>query len=281
MHTKQVSGLGRRSGETVTIPRTRNIGEPTTGIVTEQNKIPIDTFLMSTVAITVSEFGRGVEFTHKSDILSSFDIKNSIQKALKDQMQLILDTRAARAFKLAQLTYTPTGPAGGTIETAAASTVVASSNLTFKHLGLIRDIMRQDYHMPFYGQGHYVGLLSTKAARGIKADTTFQEMTKYLKPADLVYNSAIGKAEQIVIVEVNHATALSNNRGTDSVLGEAVFFGSEAVGLAEVETPEIRMAIPGDFGRAHAAAWYGIFEYGILWDTSNDGEARIVFVTSA
>jgi hypothetical protein len=27
-------------------------------------------------------------------------------------------------------------------------------------------------------------------------------------------------------------------------------------------------------------AWYGIFQYGIIWDTGNAGEARIVHVTS-
>lgn len=280
-HVRVVDGFGRRKGDTVTIVRVRNITEPTSGLVSETGKIPIDTFALSTVPITVSEFGRGVEFSHFSDILSKYDLKNPIQRKLRDQMGLVLDTRAATAFKTAKLTYVPTSLTGGTLETGGAATATATSNLTFRHLGDLRDRMRQDYHIPFYGEGHYVGLLSTKAARGIKLDTNFQEMTKYLRPGQLVYNSEIGKAEQIRVSEVNHATALSNSVGTDGVLGQAVIFGEDGVGMAEVETPELRMAIPAEFGRQHAVAWYGIFEYGIIWDTANDGEARIIFVTSA
>jgi len=45
-------------------------------------------------------------------------------------------------------------------------------------------------------------------------------------------------------------------------------------------SPELRAAIPGDFGRSKAVAWYGILEFDIIWDTGNPGEARIVHVAS-
>jgi hypothetical protein len=64
------------------------------------------------------------------------------------------------------------------------------------------------------------------------------------------------------------------------VLGEGVVFGEDGVVLAEAMTPELRAAIPGDFGRSKAVAWYGILEFGIVWDTGNAGEARIVHVSS-
>jgi hypothetical protein len=44
--------------------------------------------------------------------------------------------------------------------------------------------------------------------------------------------------------------------------------------------PELRAAIPGDFGRQKAVAWYGILDFGVIWDTANPGEAKIVHVTS-
>ena len=39
-------------------------------------------------------------------------------------------------------------------------------------------------------------------------------------------------------------------------------------------------AIPAEFGLHKAVAWYGILGMGIVWDTANDGEARIIRLTS-
>ena len=50
--------------------------------------------------------------------------------------------------------------------------------------------------------------------------------------------------------------------------------------LAEAMAPELRAAIPSDFGRSKAVAWYGILAFKLIWDTGNAGEARVVHVTS-
>ena len=80
---------------------------------------------------------------------------------------------------------------------------------------------------------------------------------------------------------MNHTNALSGSKGSGSVLGEALIFGDDAVTMAIVEDPELRAAIPADFGREKAVAWYGVLEFGLVWDTSSDGEARVIRVTSA
>ena len=81
------------------------------------------------------------------------------------------------------------------------------------------------------------------------------------------------------IVCANHSNALAKV-GTNSVLGEGVVFGADAVAAAEVMTPELRAAVPQDFGRSKAIAWYGILGYDETYGTSNAGEARIVHVGS-
>ena len=83
----------------------------------------------------------------------------------------------------------------------------------------------------------------------------------------------------LVVLCANNSAALGKV-GTGSVLGEGVVFGKDAVALAEVMSPELRAAIPGDFGRAKAVAWYGILQAGIIWDTGNAGQARIIHVGS-
>ena len=65
------------------------------------------------------------------------------------------------------------------------------------------------------------------------------------------------------------------------MLGEAVIFGDDAVVMAVASDPELRVAIPGEYGTQHGIAWIGLLAYGIEWNTATDGEARIIYVTSA
>ena len=51
--------------------------------------------------------------------------------------------------------------------------------------------------------------------------------------------------------------------------------------MAIAEDPELRAAIPKDFGRSRSVAWYGILEFGLVWDTANAGEARVIHLTSS
>jgi len=50
--------------------------------------------------------------------------------------------------------------------------------------------------------------------------------------------------------------------------------------MAVAQDPELRAEVPKDFGRLKAVAWYGILEFGMVWDTANPGEAKTVHVTS-
>lgn len=91
--------------------------------------------------------------------------------------------------------------------------------------------------------------------------------------------------EQIRFIETNHGTSTVGGLGlaicgTSSVLGEGVVFGMDAVRMIEAMTPELRIGIPQDFGRSQAVAWYGVYEFSIVWDTANAGEVKVCHVTS-
>jgi len=54
--------------------------------------------------------------------------------------------------------------------------------------------------------------------------------------------------------------------------------------MAEVETPEVRAQVNmgQDFGRVHAAAWYGVLGAGLSWSaTATAGKVKGVHVTSS
>ena len=63
------------------------------------------------------EIGRAVPFTSFAEDLAWYDIENSVQARLRDQMALGLDTKAALAFRTAQVKYVPTGLASNNITT--------------------------------------------------------------------------------------------------------------------------------------------------------------------
>jgi len=276
---KPVDGYGKGMGENVTLTRVKTIAEPTSPNLTEAERIPEDTHAINTIAITPVEIGRSVPFTSLAEDFSEFDIENSIQRRLRDQMKLSLDSKAATAFKSAQVKYIPTGVSAGVFDTDGTPTTTATDNWNVYHVEEVADFLFDTLLCPPWEGDDYIAIFRTLGLRGIKRDPAWEEWHKYTDP-QAKFNDEIGRIENVRHIRTNHNNALAK-QGTGSVLGEGVVFGADAVAMAEVLTPELRAAMPDDFGRSKAVAWYGILEYGIIWDTANAGEARIVHVTSA
>lgn len=278
-YVQSVDGYGRKKGESVTLTRISAIDEPTSIDLTEGERIPEDAYSVTTTSITVGEIGRAVPFTSFAEDLTFFDLENGIQRRLRDQMKLALDTKVASAFKQAQVKYIPTGLASGTFDTDGTASTQATANWNMYHVEEIRDYMFDTLYVPPYAGDDYVGIFRTLGLRGIKRDPSWEEWHKYTDP-QAKFNNEIGRIENVRHVETNHANALGK-KGSGSVLGEGVVFGADGVAMAEVLTPELRAQSGADFGRSAAVAWYGILNFGIIWDTANAGQARIVHVTSS
>lgn len=164
-------GFGRKTGDTITITKIKNITVPTSATLSEHEDIPIDTLSIGTTGITVGALGRGVEYTSLADELSFFDLKTPIQKKLKDQLAQVNDNLAAAAFKTTYVGAVPTSATGITWDTGDNTfATVATNNLTIAHCGVIRDYMKDTLFVPAYEKGNFIGLASTKALRGIKND---------------------------------------------------------------------------------------------------------------
>lgn len=272
-------GYGKGKGDSITISRIANVTEPTDGRLSETQRIPEDDFTITTVAITVTEWGRSVPFTSFSQDLAKLDLENGVQKKLRDQMKLVMDKAAAAAFKTAKVKAVALTASTIQFDTAGAATAPAVSNLKVYHVEQIRDYLYNTLLADPYEGDDYICLLNTKAKRGLVTDSAWQDWHKYTDP-QAKYNGEIGRLENIRFIEVNNNNALSNAIGTGGVCGEAVFFGSDAVAMAVAMDPELRAAIPQDFGRQKSVAWYGILEFGMIWDTANPGEAKVVHLSS-
>jgi N4-gp56 family major capsid protein len=274
----------KKRGESQTITRADLLTQPTSAALSEHDRIPVDDFALSTTAITVSEYGRAVTFSHMSQLLSKFDPQDPIQKALRKQMTKALDRLAAVVMKTVYLIYQPTSLTGGTFTVAAAPDTAALVNVTIAHLGAIRDAFADTYIVDPYEGDDYIGLLSTKAMRGIKNDESFETWKQYLKEGDTLHNSEVGKVESIRCIEIKDSTCLANNKGTNSVLGEGIIFGDDFCAMIEAETPEVRVQVNfgQDHGRLNSAAWYGVVGLGLVWPTTGTpGKVKGCYISSS
>ena len=277
-HVIPIESFGKNMGESVLLTRIRRLTEPTTGDLTEGIRIPEDDYAMATTSITVTEIGRSVPYTSLSEDLTWYDLESSIQRVLRDQMALVLDTKAAAAFQNGQIKYQITGLTAGTFTTNGSFGGASTENLNVYHVEEIHDYLFDDLYVEPLDNDDYVAITRTLGYRGLMRDPNWEEWHKYTDPS-AKFNGEVGRIENVRFIKTNHNGALGEV-GTGSVLGETVVFGQDAVAMAEVQTPELRASIPGDFGRDKAVAWYGILEFGVIWTTGNAGEAKIVHVGS-
>lgn len=278
--SKPVEGYGSKQGSNVTITRVSNVAVPSDDSLVELERIPEDTFSLSTQAISVTERGRAIPYTSLTKDLSYFDIENAIQRKLRDQLALRLDQLCATAFKVGQVVGVPDGIASITFYTNGAAGETASVNLNVYHVEQVRDQMYTTYHMMPYEGDDYVCLCSTKARRSIIRDPNWEKWKTY-GDQEAKFKGEIGKIEGVRFVESNNTNALSGSLGTGSVLGEAVFFGDDPIAMASVMDPELRAKESADYGRSKGVAWYGIYGFDQIWkDSSNDGEARVIHISS-
>ena len=195
---------------------------------------------------------------------------------LRDQMRLTLDDMAAEAMKQTPIKYTPVS-SGAVIATNGTPGAQADTNVGIADLRAIHDLLRGDLKAPPFRNGKYVGIMSTKAARGIKNDPEYKDWQAPTGSGPFM-DARLRDVEGFMLIETNHFDALANSLGAGGVLGEAVFFGADPAVLATVDEPELRAGLAEDLGRFRDVGWVGTLEAGLVWETAD--YARVVHVTS-
>lgn len=266
---------GKGRGEAVTITRFSQL--PLASRVSETERLPEGRPAITTKSTTVSEWGYKSPLTELEESITHFDLRSKVQRMLKTQMRLTMDKMIADALKT---TLIKVNNAAGTyqFQNNGSFAAASSANLSIAGLRLIRDYLHGTLKAPTYANGNYVGILSTKAARGIKNDSEYKD---WLSPttSEPFTSGRMRDVEGITLFETNHFDALLTDIGTGSITGEAVFFGEDAGFLATVLDPELRIGLSEDLGRFREIGWYGILEAGLTWD--NAAEARVVHFGSA
>ncbi|TVR78984.1 MAG: hypothetical protein EA405_13620 [Rhodospirillales bacterium] len=266
---------GKGRGESITLTRVFPLDRATR--VSELDRLPTGRPLVDTKQIFVDEWGFKTELTRFEENLTHFNIRNPFQMALRDQMRLTMDAMVADAFKLTPIKYVPeTG--GSTITTNGTPGAQATANLRIPDLRRMHDYLRQTLKAPKFRGGKYVGILSTKAARGIKNDSEYKDWQAPTTSGPLI-DGRLRDVEGFALFEANNDWALNDAIGNSGVLGEAVFFAADPVALAVVENPELRAdPVLQDLGRFRQFGWYGTIGAGLVWDVA--AHARVIHVSS-
>lgn len=267
-------GYGKGKGQSITI--TRILQLPIAGRVSEMDRLPSGRPAIQTKSVTVSEWGYKIPVTEFEKNLTHFDIMNPFQAALRDQMAITMDKMSADALKLTPYKFIA-ATAGSVFDTDGTPSTLSDKNLDVGDLRLIRDELRKLKAPPFKG-GKFVGLLSTRAARGLKNDPEYKDWNAP-NNGELLMGSRLKDIEDIMLYETNHTGALADLVGASTVCGEALFFGADPGFLAVVDNPELRTGLPDDLGRFRETGWVGTIEAGLSWEIA--AQARVIHVSSS
>lgn len=266
--------FGKGKGATHTITRVHNL--PLASTVGENTELPSGRPLIDTKAVTVEEWGYKVKLTEFETNLTHFDLQNKVQRALRDQLRLTMDKMVADALKSTPIKVYSTSATAVTFTTNGTVGGNSTNNLNSTLLGLLRDYLAGDLKAPTFADGNYVLIGTTKALRGIKADTNYRD---WLAPTtrENFIKGEIGTIEGIRIIETNHFDALDNSIAGGNT-GEALLFGADACFMATADEPELRRGVATDLGRFFDVGWVGTTQAGLVWDTAST--ARCIHWTS-
>ncbi len=266
-------GYGKKKGDTLTITRVMQL--PVAGRVGELDVLPNGRPAINTKSITVSEWGFKIQTTEFESNLAFFDIHNQFQQMLRDQMALTMDLMGAAALKTTPYKYTPQ-VGGGIFATNGTAGGTATANLAIADLRAIRDQLRKN-KSPYFRGGKFVGILSTRAARGIKNDPEYKDWVAPHENEPTIAGR-MKDIEGFQLLETNNVFSFADLVGASTVAGEAIFFGADPGFLAVVQNPELRAGLPVELGRFRDVGWVGTLEASITWDISS--LARVIHVTS-
>jgi N4-gp56 family major capsid protein len=255
-------GYGKKRGESVTITRIMKLPEAVR--VTETEALPSGRPAIETKQVVVSQWGYKVPLTEFEQDLTHFDLNSEVQRVLRDQISLTMDTMCSTALKLTPVKYTPLST-GGEFVTDGTADSVSDRNWEVQDLRRIHDRLHGDLKTPRFRNGKYIGILSTRAARGLKNDPEYKD---WLAPttSDPLITGSLKDIEGFDLYETNHVEALADLMGTSTTTGEAIFFGADAGGLVKIMDPEIRRGLPQELGLFTEVGWVGTLEAFLVWE---------------
>ena len=262
---------GKAKDENFNFDKVGNVATAGTSL-TETATIPRTNLVIYQGTGSLTEYGNALGYTQKLEQFAKFDIKNPLQRALRDDMAKAIDKVAEAQFDAAKIRAVYSADTATMVWTTdGTATVSATCNLDDWAVKEIVDYMEGTMLAPKYDGEYYMSICTVKALRGLHDH--LQAIWQYTKYPT---NGEVGAYYGCRFVK--ETNAMDNTIGASNALGEAYFFGADTV-IEAVSLPEEIRYETKDFGRDKGIAWYGILGFKIMW--SGDPDNRIVKFTSA
>jgi len=279
--------FGKNMGESVNWNKVANVGTYG-GKLTETQTMHETTQAITQGTVTVTEYGNSLPYTLKLEALSEFEIKQIIDRGLRDDMVKVLDGEVEREFNKTKLRYVGTATAGGVVTTNGTATATNTSVLNEYHIRKM-SLELKKRNVPGFSSanGDYVLICSLEAVENLQGamlsinQYTTQGYTK-------IVNGEVGRIHGVRVVEDAFATRFTYDStartatakswtGANSL--DSYMFGAETIREVVVIPEEIREKVVTDYGRSKGLAWYFLGAWGIEWD--DEPNARIIKWDSA
>jgi N4-gp56 family major capsid protein len=264
--------LGVMPGLTVNFMRYNNLG--TASQLTEGIRMQTAALTASQFPITVAEQGFAVAVTELLLNASFDDVMASASRLLGRNMADYMDTSARDTLLTASSVLWGYQPASSVtaqspydLGTAGFGDNTLTGNFYFRP-PLVKDAVQvlASKDVPRLGET-YVCFISPKQSREMRDSPEWIEVTKYAAPGNFMMGE-IGRLNDCVFIETTQVKALAGAGGSGSTVYQAVFMGDNAFGHAISLPVELRDGGILDFGREHALAWYSIWGWGVVTDSS-------------
>jgi hypothetical protein len=272
-------------GESLTVPAYQNLDFPTTTVLQEDQPIPMSKLSVTAKTISMSERGRAVAITGKTERRSPFDILQAHRDAVAVMMTRELEEVISTAAKLTDIKVVLTGAAAESITTNGTASGTANSNPNIYHMQTLGLYMSDSLRIPVDPRyGAYVSVFRGAGIYGLQRDSEWREYYRGDKLGSIETQRA-GQIGDIVIFKHNDPRVLLNNIGTGSAFTEGLLMGKDSVLFGFLDQIGLQYDFSKtkatDFGRFKYIAWLGDYGAGLFSDSVDAGLARTLHVTTA
>lgn len=275
------AGYGKGKGESILFDRVSNVGTAG-GQISESNRIPETNVTLSQGSVTVEEYGNSIPWTGKLETLAEFSIDNLVTVALRNDMAKVLDQAVHDEFATCQIKMIPTGTVSNpstTTDTDGTASTAATRDILPWDIKEAADYLEDQVHAEKYDGENYIAVGRTAGLRKLFDSSEFTDAAKYGDP-DRLFAGEVGRYYHTRIIKETNASRRTLSAAS-SYSGEMVVFGADPIVEGVAQPEEIRAKVPEDYGRSKGVAWYAILGWSLTYDTDDDGEAKIIQITSS
>ena len=258
--------FGKNQGDTVLINKYATITAHG-GKLTEGTDITATGVVVSQVSITVTELGKKIDYSSKLMDLANQNVLRDLAHVLSEDAAFVINTTIeADVFNVCDIRYVGTSTNGSALTTNGTATATNTSVLNAFHVEEIVDYLRSNEYPPYFPNGDYACIGTTKALRGLKRDSSWENVALYGDVERIMAGEA-GRYQGCRFVEANVGMDTAIGVSGSEVTGEAYFFGADFAAEVLAQDIEVRVGVPTDLGRRREIGWVMLAGWGMINET--------------